>query len=113
MDNLLELIVGQEDPIDVFFVKKDGSVEVLDDISSATFYVRPSITGTPIIAKNVLDIEFDITDGKMVVTLSAAEADALVPGLYIGQAAVRQNTNWLFTNWFQVKIHPAIAEQVI
>jgi hypothetical protein len=106
-----ELVIKQGNAADseIELIDDNGSSEDLSSAQAATFAIKKDITSTAgsntILFRDTTTGNLSIGVGKLIVTLSQAEANALVPGLYVGEAAVRFGaTDWLHTYPFSVRI---------
>ena len=83
-----------------------ASLAIKDYVGSATNILFRSTAAA--------NLSINITDSKLVGTITGAEADALVPGSYVGQAAVRfgSDNNWRFLDYIIVEVAQAVASKV-
>ena len=112
----LELLQGSVRPFNIEL--KDGAdePEVLTGATDATFRVLadPEVATSPIIDMDttVGDLAIDIPNSKLTGTLSQSDADALTPGVYVGQAGIKISGSWLYTEPFHVRIKDSFAPTV-
>ena len=110
MASKLELFVGNTKPFDVVI----GSSLISSDRASLT--VLDSIGGTVVLQRDTVagNMSIDVGNMKLTSTLTGIEADALIPGKYIGQAGVRfgNDDTWQYTQPFHVEIKASIVAKV-
>lgn len=112
----LEVFVGSTEP----FV-----VELLDDIDTAenlAFADRASVIwfdrvgGTAQLTRSTAagNLTIQTAAGTLTATITGIEADALVAGNYVAQAAVRFGSDdaWKFSRYFRVEVFPRLAPKV-
>lgn len=104
----LTLLVGSKKSFDVLLVDDDGSKEDLTNADHATFVIKTDVdASTDILLRRTADanLTIDKPNSKLVCTLTQVEADALVPGVYIGQASIRiDGTSWVKTDRLRVTL---------
>jgi hypothetical protein len=109
----LVLIQGSTKDFDILLFDQNDSPESLAGADQATFAVKETVdAGTNILLRRTADANLTITaaSGKLTATLTQVESDALKPGTYIGEAAVRfPGPKWLHTDPFFVRIQPPVA----
>lgn len=112
-ERTLEIIQGSVRPFDIALVDGSDVAEVLTGATDATFRVLadPDDATSPVIDQDTTtgDLVISIPNSKLTGTLTQAQADALVPGLYVGQAGIKIAGSWLFTEPFYVRIKDSFA----
>jgi len=115
-ERTLTLLQGSVRSFDIGLVDSNEVAEVLTGATDATFRVLadPDDATSPIIDQDttVADLVIDIPNSKLVGTLTQSQADALDPGLYIGQAGIKIAGSWLYTEPFHVRIQDSFAPTV-
>ena len=115
-ERTLELIQGSVRPFSIELYDENDTAENLTGATDATFRVLadPDDPSSPVIDLDTgsANLSIDIVNAKLVGTLSQVEADALEPGLYVGQAAIKISGSWLFTLPFHVRIKDSFAPKV-
>lgn len=111
----LLLVVGSTKPFVVEVVGAGGSPEAFSGVDLASVTVREYAgAAAALLQRSVTAGTLTVTPGKLTGTLTGLEADALPPGLYVGQGAVRYGSAdaWQFTEYFPVEIVRAVAAKV-
>ena len=113
----LVLLVGSVTEIRVILRTDDGLPIDLSAITEATFSFRKDASdpaSDPVsLATTAANLEVDVAEGSLVGALAQVDADQLVPGVYIGQAAVYDpNIGWMHSMPFTVRVLPQIAPHV-
>lgn len=105
---VLELIKGSTKPFDVFLFDENEVKEDLSSADRAIIQVRKSIGGDIVLSRDTTanNLTIDSANGKLVATLTGAEAAALSTGTFIASAKVRfgDDDSWQDTDPFQVII---------
>ena len=115
-EKTLTLLQGSVRSFDINLVDGNDTAEVLTGASDATFRVLadPEVATAPIIDQDttVGDLTIDISNSKLTGTLTQVQADALEPGLYVGQVGIKISGSWLFTDPFHVRVQDSFAPTV-
>lgn len=113
MSTTLTILQGSTRPFDLLIVDDAGVGEALDSADHATFSVRETVSSlTDVLLRRTADGNLSINkaEKKLVGTLSQAEADALSPGLYVGQVSIRlDGIEWVKSDFFHVLIEKSFA----
>ncbi len=110
----LVLVKGSSKSFEIVLVDAEGNPESLSGWDRASFRVLAKIgDATPILSRDTAagNLAVDVPTSTLTATLSQAEADALVPGFYVGEAAVRYSagSKWFHTRLERVRIRASIA----
>lgn len=102
----LMLVAGSSNPFELLFLDANGVKESFAGSSDGTMVIKESSNGAVILkrTKAAANLTVDSTNSKFVCTLTQNEADALVPGVYIGEAAIAFGSQWFHTLTFIVRI---------
>lgn len=95
----LLLIKGSTASFEIYLYDNLGNAEDISSAQAATFVVKEyeeASTSVLTRATSAANLSIDTGNRKLVGTLTQGEADALVPGTYIGVASLRFGaTNWV------------------
>ena len=114
----LVITVGSSQSLELQLLDEHDAPEVLSGADRASFAVRESLgAATNVLLRSTAapaTLTLAPTTGLLTATLTGAEADALVPGLYVGEVGVRfgSDDQWKFSEPFRVRIQPAGAPKV-
>lgn len=115
-ERTLEILQGSVRSYDIELVDGNDVAEVLTGATDATFRVLadPDVATSPIIDQDttVGDLAISIPNSKVTGTLTQVQADALIPGLYVGQVGIKISGSWLYTEPFHVRIKDSFAPTV-
>lgn len=113
MTDPIRLVKGSVKPFDVFILDDNDVKEDLSTAEAATLVIKESIdAATNVVLRRTTDgnLSIDEDEGKVTGTLTQGEANALTPGSYVGEVAVRLGaTDWFHTDPFIVVIEPSAA----
>lgn len=111
MNDPLTLVVGSANPFELLFRAANDAVQSLAGASDYVVVIRESTVGTVLIkrTKTAGTVTVDVPNGKLVCTMTQPEADALVAGAYIGEAALLFGTTWIHTKSFVVNVLRGVA----
>lgn len=115
----LELVRGNTTPFRVELDDGAGNAELVTGVEAARVSIRASSTSTPVlsIALGAKLVAHQGTNAKndpswFEVKPAQADADALVPGVYVGVLSARYAGQWQDSHEFTVEVRPAHAEHV-
>lgn len=105
------LVIVQGSSVDLAIEIFDDR-DVAEDLSvadAATLAVRTSLQDTAAILERSTaagNLSIDAAGSRLVATLTTPESAALVPGAYVGQAAIRfgDDDSWKVTDPFEVRV---------
>lgn len=103
----LRIVKGSTKPFDIELFDDNDVVEDLSTATLATFVMRNELTGSNVLLLRTTDgnLAIDSGDSKLTGTLTQIQADALVAGVYIAEAAIRFGaTDWIHTDPFYVRV---------
>ena len=115
-DFVLDLFVGSTEPFVVECIDDQDTIEnlALADRASVAWY--DVLGGTAQLTRSTVasNLTINVATGSLTGTLSGAEADALVPREYVGQAAIRFGSDdaWKVSRYFRVRVLARIAPKV-
>ena len=104
-------------PLDLLCLDERDAGEDLGGVDHASFQVRKAVSDSTVILQRDTGagtLSVDVVNKKLTATLTQGEADALVPGVYVGEAAIRFSSglNWFFSDTFTVRILKTFAPKV-
>ncbi len=109
----LVLVVGSTTAFEIHLEDQNGQPEDLSAVAAASFTIRESVNSTATIlarATSTTTLTIDVPGHRLVGTLTQGEADALLPGSFIGEAALRFGaTDWRHTDRIAVRILKQVA----
>jgi len=119
-------MAGREWALDIFRGSTEPFVvELVDDVdtpenlatadrASVVWYDRIGGSAQQTCSTEAGNLVLNLATGSLTGTLTGLQADALVPGEYVGQAAVRfgSDNNWKVSRFFRVRVHELIAPKV-
>ena len=110
MSRSLTIQQGSTADLTIRLFDPNGDPEDLTGATAANLTVRTLLDDdtTEELARSTTagTLSVDIAGSKLVASLNQAEADALRPGDYAGQASVEIGGAWLVTRQFDVRILP-------
>lgn len=108
----LEIVRGSVMPFDVYIFDEEGVAEDLSAVTAASLIVKPSAESPTQVFKRQTsagNLTVDAENSKLVGTLTQAEANGLVAGLYIGEVALQIGGAWRHSDPFYVRVAPSMA----
>ena len=108
-DERLEVTVGSVLEWDILLVDEDGNGEPVSGWAAATLAVKDGDTEILVRTTVAGNLSINTADKKLVATLTQEEADALSPGVYVGEAAGQTASGWVHTDPFMVEIEEGRA----
>jgi len=108
----LTITKGSTKPFEVRLLDEHGQPENLAGADRAAVTVRAAATDAVAVLERTTvagTLTIDVPRGTLVGALDQATADALVPGFYIGEAAVRIGGTWFHSEAFHVRIVAGLA----
>lgn len=115
MNVRLEITIGSTQPIEIEILNAADSVEDLSNVDEATFTVQ-NITDSPptVLELSIAAGDLAVQGGSLIGTIDQSTSDALIPGIFAGQAFVRfgADTDWRPTGIFSVEFITPVANKV-
>lgn len=104
----LELVIGASNEFEVVLADEAGVLHDIAGAAEASVVIRDGQGATTdILLRSTMDanLVIDIANSKLVGDAPGGlEADEMVPGEYVGQAAFLIGSEWFFTDWFTVRL---------
>lgn len=113
----MKLTVGATDPLEIQIIDENGNAEDIADVTRAVFTMADSVgaTATLQLDTDAGDLSLaEIADGKLIGNITPAQADALVPGVYVAECNLYFVTDdvWVPTERFRIEVEAATAPQL-
>lgn len=108
----LTLIMGSTVPFDVYLFDEEDVAEDLSAVTAATFIVKPSAVSPTFVLKRQTasgNLTVNADEAKLTATITQAEANGLVAGMYVGEVALQIGGAWRHTDPFFVRVVPSMA----
>ncbi len=113
INEVLILIKGSTKPFDVYLYDANDAAENLAPFDQATLAVREEESGANQLLRKTSDatLSISVSASKLIAVLTQVEADALVPGLYVADVALRETSTqkWIHTDRFKVRVVNSMA----
>lgn len=113
MNEILEIVQGSVKPFEVLIKDENENPEDLSGAVSATLSIKEDIDQSATVLFRSTDagnLTIDIPNSKLQATLLQAEADAFVPGDYIGGINVKIGTEWFPSDPFIIRILARVSD---
>lgn len=113
----LVLTKGNTVPIQLDFLDENGNPESLTLADKAQFAIKESTQSTtPVFSwdTDAGNLTIDVPNSRLTAVLTLAQSENLPVGVFLGQSVVRfgSEEDWRYSEIFQVKILPAVAERI-
>lgn len=109
----LTLYQGSTVSWDIEILTPEGNAEDLSAATDAIFTVKASVSSSSIILERsvtLTNLTVDIPNSKLTCSITQAESDALVPGVYVGQANIAFGASLpILTEYFHVEVKERVA----